>query len=1335
MTELSGGEAGKEIEVRRAGRPPELDASARPESQNLALLLRRCVFGPLRDHGYGFREIRGALGDGYSTATVSRISRAVRVPTFVELSRLMELTEGITKTSFGLEQRMAVQTAHLAALKATKSSLYELFMAEQACQAYQLECERLGGIEREQRDELVLAHRLLYRARCREAVERASAARLRQERDRMAARLEAARSAVEEEQTSAVLEVAARRAEIAPLRQALARAEALSRQAGLQLAGARRELAQAQERLQAEIADGQAVAEELRVVTATLQQVRAERDALREEESRRAVLDEADAAVRRAQREMSQEEALVGGATEQGSADSEDAVLSEELLQAALFGSEEELADLLADLGDRGDGQAMAFVLDAAASRPAAEIGALLQALGEAGYWQYKEQLLRCVAELPAASVVELLGALEDSEALTDIGLVFDAAALGDVRALVRYLLHHDLRVYGARLLDAAVRRRPVRDVVAFLAALEEDGRRHEADGVVRDAATHRSPRDVLALLSQIGELPEASRYVGVALAAASVRKPQAIAALYQQLLLAEREDFAGTLLDHTSLQAVSVVADTIALLAAGSADDRGLCHVVASFVHHRGELTWQLLVHLVPRSHTAVAHTLRVLGTVLPVEHLAPLAQRTADSLPSLVLEPGQQEQDSAEILLGGAATRDPAQIAGLAQALDNLSRRAWTLLLTHALNAPPPDAARTVATLMAAGMSEDQLIQLAITAVPHLDSVLALASALEATSHRRLRHQLVRAAGACPSFSALSVADALRPRRPGWLAQALLEGVALRHKDLLAEQALQLHRNGQSPYVQLLLVAVAAQPDAATRVAAALWDRGLGEDALWLWTRHAETSSVDQLAAALCSCPAGSVAEFIRCCVQVISGSRAALLIDVLARRRSAAHLALAVLAEGARAMPAWILACADALDVAQRVRQAGWLRQHAQSPDDAPMWPPPETAAEAVSATSRLYGMGQSALADEMLAHLVDSSSTMRTGPQISMLDLLGLLNQLPQPARQPLLEGIVDLPHLVDTATPEYIAGLLQFLTQSPALRARLFALPTHDQSGHVLALLAAMNTLNDDDPVRQEILDVSVSIADKLELTAIARRTLAGGNTQTAHHLIWHALRRRPLADLPPLVRLAVAHNLATRQTIHAFLQQAHRSTEHDILACLDEAFRPEFHLQIARDGRVAALRIPPHLHEMIVLHVLRALPGTACGVIVGPRATQRLTNCLTVTPAPELPVLPEERSATSQNVTEALLRDGEEIKAVYYSVSAAVPYPSPADIARVTPSARHYLIVTHTGPRSEGQPSEVESIRAFTLHGDTIHEKKVLVAPEDPPPFNNHRSKKGKHPR
>ncbi|MGW7647091.1 hypothetical protein [Streptomyces bobili] len=1331
MTGVSDGGPGKEIEVRRAGRPPELDGAAPPESQELGVLLRRLVFDPLKGCGYGFREISGALGAGYSTATVSRVSRATRVPTFVELGRLMEFTAQVTGAGLGLEQQMVVQAAHLAALKATGSSLYELFMAEQACQAYQVECERVEQLQRTQRVELVGAHRLLFRARRREAAERAAAARLRQERAQTASRLEQTRSVLEDVQTSAVLEVAARRAEILSLRQALGRAQVLNRQAELQLAGARRELAQAQERLQAEVAGGQAVALELAVVTATLQQVRAERDALREEDARRAVLDEAGAAVRRAEREMSGHQARVGAEPVHGGAVPQDAGVSDELLQAALFGSEEELADLLADLGDRADSQALSFVLDAAASRPAAEIGALLQALGEAGYWQYKEKLLRHTAEQPAAAVVELLHALEDSEALTDIGLVFDAAALGDVSTLVRYLLQRDLRVYAARLLDAVVRRRPVRDVVDLLAVLEADGRRHEADGVVRDTATHRSPRDVLALLTRLEERAEAPRYLGVALGAASLRKPQAIAALHQQLTDAEKGAMAVTLLDHASRQAVAVVAETVALLAADTADGAdgaGLRQIVESFVRHRCELLWQLLTHLVPRSHPAVVGVLRLLGQMLPPDSLAPLAQRTLDFLPPLKLEEGEPLRDGVDILLGAAAARESAQIADLVNALGDQHRYVADMLIQHALNRPPADAARTVTTLLSTGKDEATLIRLAIAGAPSLDGVLARAGALEPITQRRLRSELVLSAGACPAFGAASVVGALRRRPPGWMAQALLEGVALRHEDLVAEQALELHRHGQRPYAQLLLAAAAMVPGAAARTAAALWEKGLPEDAVWLWTRHAQMSSADQLAHAICQSPAGCVTAFIRCCVHTVAPGRAAELINALAHRANE-HLALAVLSETATTPPAWILACADALDGKGRKWQAAWLRERAHSPAEAPLWPPPENAAEAASATTRLYDMGHSARADEMLAHLISLSSTQGTGTSVPMLDLLGLLHEIPARARQRLLTGIVDLPDLVGTATPQHLAHLLQCLTESPALRARLFALPTHGQSGHVQALLTAMDTLAEDNPARQEILDASVGVRDMLELTGIARRTLADGRRQTARQLIWHALRRRHLTDLPPLVRLAVTHNLASRHEIHTALKLFHPNSEHHIHACLDEAFRPEFDLQVPRDNYRSPLVIPPHLHEMIVLHVLQTLPATACGIIVGTRTSQRLTNCQHLHPAPALPVLPGERHPVPRTATDPLLRDNEEIKAVYYALSSSVPYPSPADIARVTPSAKHYLIVTFNDTSTDSSPDKVETLRAFTVHGNTIQEKRVLVAPDDTPPFNPRGSK------
>ncbi|MEU5282097.1 hypothetical protein AB0G87_37440 [Streptomyces asoensis] len=1320
MSEGSDAGPGKELEVRGVGRPPQLDGSAPSQSQELAVLLRRLMFDPLKGHGYGFREIGGALGAGYSTATVSRISRATKVPTFVELDQLMKFTAEVTGTQFGLEEQMTVRAAHLAALKATRSSLYELFMAEQACQAYRLECERAGHIQQELRAELVLAHRLLHRARQREAAERASAAREQQEGERTAVRLEQTRAALEEAQTSAVLEVAARRAEIMSVRQALAQAQALNRQAELRLAGARRELAEAQEQLQVEVAGGQAVAQELAVVTATLQQVRAERDALREEEARRAVLDEAGAAVHRAQREMSGEEVLVGAVPGQGGGQPEDAGVSDDVLRAALFGSEEELADLLADLGDRGDSQMLALILDTAASRPAVEICALLQALGEAGYWQYKEQLLRAAAEQPAASVVELLRALERSEALTDIGLVFDAAAVGDVGTLVRYLLQQDLRVYAARLLDAAVRRRPVKDVVALLTVLEADGRRNEADGVVRDAATHRSPRDVLTLLGQLEELPEAIHYVDVTLGAAAFRKPQAIAALHRHLADAGKSDLAAMLLDHASRwQEVAGVAETVALLVADAAEGAGLRQVVEPFVHHRGELLWQLLTHLVPWSHGAVAEVLRLLGQTLPADGLVPLALRTAEFLPALALDEGAPPRDGADILLGQAATRDSTHIADLVRLLGETSPDTAEALIKHALKQPPADAARTVSVLLSTGTDAQALTRLAIAAVPSLTALLALADALEPTAHRRLRHRLVKSAGACPAFSAASVADALRLRHPGWMAQALLEGVAQRHEDLVAEQMLELHQHGPHPYAQLLLLVTVALPGALARTAAALWEHGLSEDALWLWTRHAETSPADELASTIGQSPAGCIPELIRCCVHTITPGQAAELISALVNRANE-HLALNVLSEAATAAPDWILACAAALESKGRTWQAAWLRQRAHSPADAPAWPPPENAAEAASATSHLYNMGHSAQADEMLTQLLDLSMAKSTATSVPAYDLLQLLNDVPARAQQRLLKGIVDLPDLVGTATPAYISHLLQFLTESPALRARLFALPAHDQSGHVQALLAAMDTLDPKDPIREEILDVSISLHDMVELTGIARRVLADGREPTARLLIWHALRRRPVNDLAPLVRLAVTHNLANRQELHKLLHQSRRGTDDEILTCMDEAFRPEFHLQVPRRGSGSALVIPPHLHEMIALHAAQFDP--ACGVIVGPRTSQRLTNCYSLNPAPKLPVL----SGKPRPVADVgyLLRDGEEIKAVYYCVPASIPYPSPADIARVTPTAKHYLIITtahtHTAP---GPANTIDTLRAFTLHRNTIHERRVLVAPDDTPPF------------
>ncbi|WP_432177206.1 hypothetical protein, partial [Streptomyces sp. Tue6028] len=971
-----------EIELRNVGRAPtELDTSVPQESRRLAELLRVLMFGPLREHGFGYREISGALGNGYSPATVSAVSRASRLPSFVELTRLIALAEEKTGRKLSPARQQELQIAHLKALEADGSHLPELFMAENACQAYQVECARAQSAEGHAKDELLQAHRLIGRANRAEARAVSVLARSQQNRDRQASRLAETQKILQRVQDDLATQKAVLGHEILRLRSACARARTRRQQAEKNAATAQRKLAHARERLLQEVADREAVAEELAVVAATLQQVRKERDVLKEAEELRgreaSVLADADAAVRKAERDLSQEQVLIGAEGSVGGPEpvqEDEEVQSDRLLQAALFAPEAELADLLAELAEDGDDDAAAFVLSTAAARPGSEVAALIQILGEAGYWPHRNQLFQHAAQQPAEAVAELLRVLERADAPTEMGLLFDSAALADVASLLHHLFEVEQRVYAARLLDAAVRRRSAADVAGLLLMLDQEGRQQEADGLIKDAATYRTPRDILRLIDHAAAMDIAERYIRVAIETAAQRTPKAVVTLSHALVSAGKGSLAAGLLGHTAGGPLEAVAETAALIASDHPHGEEVGWLLVPFVQQRPEQLWQMVSHVATRSPAVTAALLKEIGTSTSPDLLVELVLRTADFLPLVM---AGQDEEAVDIVLGHAALRPTDQVLSLVHLLSEHRRDLADALVRQVARIPTESAVGVIAGLLGDDSEAPAVLALVATGSLCLRDLLTLARGLYETGHRGRATSLLRRAGTRSSFSASEVALVFHPPLPGWMALALLEGAATRHDDLVTDLVVEFYRHGLHPYVQMLLCATSTEAGTVVPLAVSLWDHDLFQDAFWLVGRFAETASADELALAFSLASDPLISELI---LQVVQGpgGRGGRLVEALSRRQLV-HAALAVLSEGRREPGSWAHACSAVLERFGRSRQAQWLAM--QRDDLADGYPPAETAQEAAWAFSHFRSAGQETLAEEILLATVKGAGDLR------------------------------------------------------------------------------------------------------------------------------------------------------------------------------------------------------------------------------------------------------------------------------------------------------------------------------------------------------------------
>ncbi|WP_432198240.1 hypothetical protein [Streptomyces sp. bgisy027] len=1173
-TPPTGGRRG-EIEVRPVGRPPvELDDV--PESRReLAELMRDRAFEPLKKRGFTQRKISVALGEGFSTASISRISSAKKLPTFAEVEALFRLAEEEAGQVLDAADRQQLELAHLRALEAEDSDLFRLFMAERACEAYQAECARRRAAEHSLKSELVQTHRLLHRADRTTVAARAQLARVEREKSRDAARLAQMRGLLAETETKLAVHVAALSEQAMRLRADVAAAQAERKAAERSVAAAQRRLADVEQRLLEEVASKEALAEELRVVRASRHHVLRERDELmqasEERRSEDSVLFAAEAAVRRAVAQLSEEELLVGAekvgpAGSDPQPDPEDE-RQQELLEKALFGAETAVADLVADLADEDDKEAVAFVLTTAAGRPGGQVAALIQALGDAGYWLQREQLLLHAGQKPPQVVADLLQALERDDAITEMGLLFDAAAMADVPGLLNHLLQRDQHVQAVRLLDAAVRRRSMGDVAGLLALLAENGRLQEAESLLRDAVAHRSPRDVLVLLQSVAALPDGDRFTALSLEAAAERKPSAVVALCRALLMAaddaQAETMAAGILTRAAQAPIEAVVETASLLAGKSETSGLLTYLLAAFLEQRREDAWQLISHAMVQFSGSLDFLLAAIGGSAPADLLASVTIQAAAWMP-LASETG--ENDAVTALLLSAGRRSSEDIATLLGALSGVDADLAHQLLGHTMRHSADKATDVIATLLRDGHEERTLLSYVSTGAPSLAAVLHVARALHGRRFHYAASHLLHHAGSRSRFNATEMTAALNHRLPGWAAQCLLAGAGTRSANLITELAVELYRQGRSPFVQLMLATLPTEPARTIDLASHLLGGDLRHDALWLLTQLAATASAAELSTALHLASPPVQDELIAQIVQHTSAAQYALLVTDLCAE-GPGHLSLALVHAAADIPAASTLGLARALAGQGHEHQASWLLSKAERNTGTSSWPPAEVPQELAQALNHYAAQGPDARADDILL------STMYSNHGMPWEEVLPLTTGAV--LKRTLLTVVEHLPrHLIVQASRPQVTAILRVLPAVPfAVRARLLQPPPDHQVAHLTNIVLAQADLPESSALAGEILTIAATAPEPRELLAVLRQVINEGAPKTAAQLMWAALRQRPLTDLPPVIRFAVSHHMSKGRTEIANMLKELHPQEHDAVnACLAEAFRPEFDLDIPRTG-------------------------------------------------------------------------------------------------------------------------------------------------------------------
>jgi proteasome lid subunit RPN8/RPN11 len=137
------------------------------------------------------------------------------------------------------------------------------------------------------------------------------------------------------------------------------------------------------------------------------------------------------------------------------------------------------------------------------------------------------------------------------------------------------------------------------------------------------------------------------------------------------------------------------------------------------------------------------------------------------------------------------------------------------------------------------------------------------------------------------------------------------------------------------------------------------------------------------------------------------------------------------------------------------------------------------------------------------------------------------------------------------------------------------------------------------------------------------------------------------------------------------------------------------------------------LVIEEGIREAIVAHAKRDHPDEACGVVAGPRGSDRPTRFVPMPNAAEDRYIRYEFSSADLF---RLYRDmddrGEEPVVVYHSHTHTEAYPSPTDLRLASEPGAHYVLVS---TREHGNAAGPVDFRSFRIVDGSITEEDVTV--------------------
>ncbi len=1122
----------------------EMAEAATAEGKVLAFVLRE-VLERLSSLGLTQRGIGEELGAGFSSSQLSRMACAAKIPTPEQLGKLLLLVEVKVGQRLPPSAREQFEAANLRAMQAMKSDVLGMLTAQQEARQYRRQAEE---------------------AQARGAVVERNLERVRRTLESL--RMELRRSRARELQLSRPAqepELAALREVIADLERSIAgltdEAEQLRGQIRLyqaELADARQALdAQRARAVEAEHAAAQdrdrreRLGEEVSVLTDLLHQARAELAELQREHeqdlARADVLAEAEAVVERAKRAAQQPEAVRQGAGglegdfEGESTPSQGPTAADQAREAGLSATPAEVAARMLALLETRDRDAADALLGAVAERRVDDVVAALDALGEAGCYREREQLTRACASRPPDAVVALLLALHHADAASEAGWLLDETArtaTSNVKDLVTLLLEHRERAYARRLLDSAVPRGSIADVIALIEILEQAWP-GEAEWLVRETVAQRRTSDVVTVVSRLSAL-----VAETAVQELSTRPASTVAGALSLFAVRGEQRWGARLAEHAAGRPPQDVTELVILLGEDVSEvERDW--LLDAYLHRRADEALVLLEHLTEPQHgnTAAARTLMrkvgERGNPAQVEEVAEYAQKQ-----------GLAVQD----VLDGTVHRHPEDVWGLLAVLAHRDTDVAQQLLRLVMTGlAVPAAADVLERCLESGLGSLDVLATVAGSVSRLDTVLQLADVLKQRGWPHDVSHLLRKAGTSAAQTPEALADVLQSGVATWALAPLLTGVTDLSPQDLHRVICVLTARGWDGYARLTLE-YGPEPQRIPDLARYLSESGMPDYATALYGRLVRTASPDVLVAVVAEASATTAHEILLLAATKPTAYLAELVSGLA--RCGCGHYILILLHGVGLGPGAHSRELAGLLAEADRNRQSAWLfGQSNLMRRPGTELPPAETFSEAVDAARRLFSADDPDAAVGILDRAIAADEV---GP-VEIADSL----------EEDLLRFYLDH-HLVQGGdfarhlypdSPQALAAYLKRFPPGTALRPqviRLAALHTPVQQCH--ALFAALHVRADSEEMTQAYRAAAQRPSSDV---AAMVRVLMSPDAGRARLLLREALVHHAVEDLSVLLPLAVAHDaVATREELEALV--AERSTAPAAAEAIHEAFAPRF---------------------------------------------------------------------------------------------------------------------------------------------------------------------------